>query len=123
MSQNLKMLSVPKNLKVRVTCLFLRGEPTVWFEWAAQPQLYRWNKFRSSLERNFGSHSADWKRRMVKEFGNNTDDSKEGGLGRCEGAGPSSALGRDTRDSGSDSSNPEEDPKEDIDGTKTQSGV
>ena len=56
---------------------------------------------------------------MVKEFGNNTDDSSEGGLGRCEDAGPSSAPGRDARGSGSDSS----DPKEDTDGTETRSGV
>ena len=32
MSQNLKMLSVPKSLKVRIASLFLRGEPAVWFE-------------------------------------------------------------------------------------------
>ena len=85
--------------------------------------MYRWNKFRSSLERNFGSLGADWERRMVKEIGTNTDDSSEGGLGRCEGTGPSSALGRDTGDSGSDSSNPEEDleenPKEDTNGTES----
>ena len=37
MSQTLKMLSVPKSLKVRIACLFLTGEPTVWFERAAQP--------------------------------------------------------------------------------------
>ena len=123
MSQNLKMLSVPKNLKVRIAYLFLRGEPTVWFEHAAQPRMYRWNKFRSSLKRNFGSLGADWERRMVKEFGNITDDSSEGGLGRCEDAGPSSAPGRDVGDSGSDSNDPEEDPEEDNDGTETQSGV
>ena len=40
-SQSLKMLSVPKSLKVRITCLFLRGEPAVWFERAAQPRMYR----------------------------------------------------------------------------------
>ena len=95
----------------------------MWFERAAQPRMYRWNKFRSSLERNFGSLGADWERRMVKEFGNNTDDSSEGGLGRCEDAGPSSAPGRDAGDSGSDNSDPEEDPKEDTDGTETRSGV
>ena len=99
----------------------------MWFERAAQPRMYRWNKFRSSLEENFGSLGVDWERRMVKEFGNNTDDSSEGGLGRCENAGASSAPGRDVRDSGSDCSDPkedpEEDPEEDTDGTETQSGV
>ena len=64
---------------------------------------------------------------MVKEFGNSTEDSSEAGLGHCEGAGPSSAPGRDTGDGGSDSSDPEEDPeedpKEDTDGTETQSRV
>ena len=103
----------------------------MWFKRVAQPQIYRWNKFRSSLERNFGSCGADWERRMVKEFGNSTDDSSEGGLGRCEDAGPSSALGRDTRDSGSDSNDPKEDPeedaeensKDDIDSIETRSGV
>ena len=65
---------------MKIACMFLRGEPAVWFEQAAQPRLYRWNKFRSSLERNFGSLGADWERRMVKEFGHSTDDSSEGGL-------------------------------------------
>ena len=37
MSLNLKVLSVPKSLKVRIACLFLRGEPTAWFEHLAQP--------------------------------------------------------------------------------------
>ena len=37
MSQNLKVLFVPKSLKVRIACMFLRGEPVVWFERAAQP--------------------------------------------------------------------------------------
>ena len=60
---------------------------------------------------------------MVKEFGNNTEDSSEGGLGRCEGADPSSAPGRDTRDSGSDSSDPKKDPEEDTNGTETLSGL
>ena len=41
MSQNLKILSVPKSLKVRITCLFFRGEPAVWFERATQPRMYR----------------------------------------------------------------------------------
>ena len=41
--------------------MFFRGDPAAWFEGAAQPHLYRWNKLRSSLERNFGSFGADWK--------------------------------------------------------------
>ena len=60
---------------------------------------------------------------MVKEFGNNTKDSSEGGLGHCKGAGPSSAPGKDTGDSSNDSNDPQEDPVEDTDGTETQSGV
>ena len=68
--------------------MFLRGEPAAWFERSAQPRIYRWNKFRSSLERNFRSFGADWERQMVKEFGNCTDDSSEGGLGRYESAAP-----------------------------------
>ena len=75
------------------------------------------------MERNFGSFGVDWKSKMVKEFRNNTEDSSEGGLGRCEGVGPSSALGRDTRDSSSDCSDLDEDPEEDTDGTETQSVV
>ena len=50
MSQNFRALSIPKNLKVTIACMFLRGEPAVWFERVVQPHLYRWNKFRSSLE-------------------------------------------------------------------------
>ena len=92
--------------------MFLRAEPVVWFEHVAQPRMYRWNKFRSSLERNFGSLGANWERQMVKEFGNSIDDSSKGGLGRCESAGPSNALGRDPGDDGSDSDNDEEDPEE-----------
>ena len=95
----------------------------MWFKRAAQPQMYRWNKFRSSLERNFGSLVADWERRMVKEFGNIINDSSKGGLGHCEDAGPSSAPGRYAGDSGSDSSDPEKDPEEDTKGTKTRSEV
>ena len=85
--------------------------------------MYHWNKFRSSLQRYFGSFGADSERRMVKEFGNNTNDSSEGGVGRCEDATPSSAPGRDAGDSGNDSSDPEEnleeDPEEDTNGTET----
>ena len=39
---------------MRLAYIFLRGEPAVWFKRVAQPRMYRWNKFRSSLERNFG---------------------------------------------------------------------
>ena len=103
-----------------------RGEPSMWFELAAQPRLYRWNKFRSSLETNFGSFGAKWESGIIKEFGNSTEDSSEGGLGLCESAGPSNAPSRDTRDAGSASSDeedPKEDPEEETDGTKTQRGV
>ena len=60
---------------------------------------------------------------MVKEFGNNTDDSSEGGLGWCESADPSNALGGDVGDDGSDSDDDEEDPEEETNGTDTPSGV
>ena len=70
MSQNFKAIFIPKSLKVKVACMFWRGEPTVWFEHAAQPHMYRWNKFRSYLERNFRSLGANWESRMVKEFEN-----------------------------------------------------
>ena len=81
MSQNFKALSIPKSLKVKIACMFMRGEPVTWFERAAQPYMYRWKKFISSIERNFGSFDTDWERKMVKEFGNSTNDSNEGGLG------------------------------------------
>ena len=51
MSQNFRALSVPKNLKVKIAYMFLRGAPTIWFEVACSPCLYRWSKFRSSIER------------------------------------------------------------------------
>ena len=95
MSQNFRDLSMPKNLKVNIACIFLRGEPATWFQGAAQPHIYRWNKFRSSLERYFGSFGADWERRMIKEFGNCSDDSSDGGFGRDEGIGPFNIPGRD----------------------------
>ena len=63
---------------------------------------------------------------MIKEFGNSTEDYSEGGLSRYESAGPSTALSRDAKDAGSASSDkedPEENLEEEIDGTKTQSGV
>ena len=60
MFQNFRVLSVLKNLKVKIACMFLRGAQAMWFEAARLPHLYRWNKFRSSLERNFRSLGADW---------------------------------------------------------------
>ena len=61
---------------------------------------------------------------MVKEFGNSTDDSSEGGLGQYESAGPSNApskdVGGDSNDDGGEEEDPEEDPEEEIDETKTQ---
>ena len=124
MSQNLRALFVPKNLKLIIACMFFRGEPAAWFDREVQPRLYRWNKFRSSLERNFGSFGVDWERRMVKEFGNSTDDAIDGGFGRYEGVGPSSAPDRDaggsSSDDGDDKEDPEEDPEEELDGTETQ---
>ena len=64
---------------------------------------------------------------MVKEFGNNTNDSSKGGLGRCESASPLNAQARDVGGDGSDSSDgeedPEEDPEEETDGTETQNRV
>ena len=65
---------------------------------------------------------------MVKEFGNYTDDSSEGGFGRDEGAGPSNILVRNAKnDESSDSGDndddyeeePEGDPEEKLDGVKT----
>ena len=61
---------------------------------------------------------------MIKEFGNYTDDSNDGGFGRDEGAGPSNVQGRDARDDdsddGDDEEDPEEDPQEKSDGDKTK---
>ena len=63
---------------------------------------------------------------MVNESRTSIDDSSEGGLGRCERAGPSNAIGRDTGGNDSDSDD-EEDPEEDIERetewTKTQRRV
>ena len=67
-SHNFNALSIPKSIKVKIAYVFFRGEPAVWFKRATQPRIYRWNKFRSSLERNFGSIGADWERRMVKNL-------------------------------------------------------
>ena len=84
--------------------------------------MYRWNKFRSLLERNFRSFGVDGDRRMVNESENSTDDFSEGGLGRCESTCPSNAPGRDAGGDGSDSNDeedPEEDPEEETNRTKT----
>ena len=59
---------------------------------------------------------------MVNEFWNNTDDSSEGGLGRCKNASPLNAPGKDAGGDDSDSDD-EKDPKEDHEEeTETQSG-
>ena len=58
----------------------------------------------------------------LTNFGNNTDNSSEGGLGQCESASPSNAPGRDAGGDGSDSDDkdgPEEDLEREIEGTKT----
>ena len=39
MSLSLKFFSVPKSLKVKVACLFLRGAPAAWFERVAEPRI------------------------------------------------------------------------------------
>ena len=122
MSQNFRALSIPKNLKVTIACMFLRGEPVAWFKPAVQPHLYRWNKFRSFLKRNFGSFGAHWERRMIKEFENCTDNSSDGGFGRDKDVGPSNVPGRDARDYGSndsDDGDDEKDPEEESDRDKT----
>ena len=104
--------------------MFLRVAPVAWFEHAVQLRMYRWNKFRSSLERNSESFGADWERRMVKEFGNSTDNSSEGGLGQYESVGRSNAPGRDaegdSNDHGDDEEDLEEDLEKEIDETETQ---
>ena len=99
----------------------LRGEPTVWIKHVAQLCMYRWNKSKSLLERNFRCFGVDWDRRMVNELGNSTDDSSEGSLGRCESAGPSHAPSINAGGDGSDNDNeedPEEDPERETEGTK-----
>ena len=60
---------------------------------------------------------------MVKELGNSIDDSSEGGLGRYENAGPSITPGRDAGGNSTDGSDDEDDPEEEIDGTKTPTRV
>ena len=135
-SQNFRALFIPKRLRVAIPCMFLKGEPAAWFEVATEPHLYRWNKFRSSLERNFGSTGAPWEKRMVKEFGNCTDYSSDGDFGRDEDAGPSNVPDREARDddtydydydSGDSDGDYEEDseegPEEESDGDKTRENV
>ena len=61
----------------------------MWFEAARSPHLYRRNNFRSFIERHFRSLGADWKRRMVKEIENFTEDYSENGFVCDEGVGPS----------------------------------
>ena len=68
MFQCLKALSVPKNLKVIIACMFLRGEFAAWFEHAVQSRIYRWNKFKFSLEGNFRSFGADLERKWLKSL-------------------------------------------------------
>ena len=130
MSQSFRALFIPKNLKVTIACIFLRREPIAWFERAVQAYLYRLNKFRSLLKRNFGSLGMDCERIMIKEFENCTDDSSDGGFRRYEGASPSDVPSSDVEDDnsddndGSDDGDDEEDPKEDweeeSDGDKTK---
>ena len=80
---------------------------------------HRWFYLRGRLDQSyvpkyespFHTKESDWESRMVKKFGNNIEDYSEGGLGRCEGAGPSSAPSRDTGDSGNDISDSEKDPE------------
>ena len=58
---------------------------------------------------------------MVNEFWNSTDNSSEGGLGRCENTSPSNAPGKDAGGDDSDNDDekePEDDPEEEIDGTE-----
>ena len=92
--------------------MFLKGALAMWFETARLPHLYRWNKFRSSTKRNFKSLGADWERRMVKEFGNSTDDSSEGGFDHDEGAGPSNVPVKNARNDDSNDNDDNDDEYE-----------
>ena len=110
-----------------IACMFLIGEPAAWFERAVQPHIYKWNKFKSSLEKNFRSFGADWERRMIKEFKNSTEDSSEDGFGWYEGTCPSNTPDRDdgddiddSSDDGDDEDDPNEDLEEESDETETQ---
>ena len=126
MSQNFRALFITKSLILPIACMFFMGTPAVWFETVAEPYLYRWNNFRSSLEINFGSFGAYWERRMVNKFGNYTSDSNNGGFGCEEGTSPSNVPDREVGDdddddgndddSGSDDSDSDddEDPEEDL---------
>ena len=102
--KNFRALSVPKNLKVKITCMFLRGAPAMWFEVAHSPLLYTRNKFRSSIQRNFESLGADWERRIVKKFGNSTNDSSKGHFSHDEGACPFNVPVRNARNDDSNDS-------------------
>ena len=122
MSQSFRALFIPKSFRVAIACMFLRGGPTACFDAVAQPRLYRWNKFKSPLERTFRGFSAPWERRMVNEFGNCTDDSNDDDFGCEEGTSPASVPDRKAGDDddddyncGSDDSNgdDDEDPNED----------
>ena len=58
----------------------------------------------------------------LTNFGDNTDDSSEGGLGRCGSLDPSNAPGRDTGGDGSDNADEDglkEDLKRETEETKT----
>ena len=64
---------------------------------------------------------------MIKEFGNYTDDSNNGGFGLDEGTGPSNVPSRDAGDDDSDDSDdsddeedPEKDPEEESNRDKIQ---
>ena len=74
MSHNYKFLSIPNSLRVEIAYMFMMGEPALWVEHVGQLRMYRWNKFRSLLERSFRSLGADWDRRMINQFWNSTDD-------------------------------------------------
>ena len=84
--------------------------------------MYRWNKSRFLLERSFRNLVVKCHRRMSNESGNSTEDSSEGGLGRCESSSPSNALGRDAGGNDCDRNDEEDtkgDPEAETDGTKT----
>ena len=102
MSQNFRALFIPKSLRVTIACIFFRGIHAIWFETATQTHLYGWNKFRSSLERNFGSFDVAWEKRMVKEFRNCIDIFSDGSSGSKECASPSNVLDREARDNDDD---------------------
>ena len=79
MAQNFRALRIPKAVRVTIACMFLRGIPAQWFEEVAEPSMYRWNKFRISLETTFMGSVGCWQSRMVTEYGNSTTDNSDGG--------------------------------------------